>query len=254
MITKQSLVAHRARRRPPMRESSDPPRWTRHFFYRTEHTRTTWKLRIGLVLIVLMTFWLTGGWWTAAMARSLECESSRAPSDTILIENFDPDYVLFERARHLRDAGLATRVLIPVPADPDTAQPRPVELAMTEMLARLARLGSFDVVPYREAEPISLTEARDLVRYVQREQIHSVIVVSPMFRSRRSALVYEATLGRAGIVVRCEPVEGTRDADTWTRSEHGIQDVGEQWIKLQYYRLYVLPFKNRRAGTGLSPQ
>jgi hypothetical protein len=64
-----------------------------------------------------------------------------------------------------------------------------------------------------------------------------------MFRSRRSALVYEATLGRAGVTVRCEPVKGTRGVDTWTASWHGIQQVAEQWLKLHYYRLYVLPFR-----------
>jgi hypothetical protein len=26
--------------------------------------------------------------------------------------------------------------------------------------------------------------------------------------------------------------------DTW----HGVQNVAEQWSKLQYYRLYVMPF------------
>jgi len=28
---------------------------------------------------------------------------------------------------------------------------------------------------------------------------------------------------------------------TWTREWHGIQSVVEEWLKLQYYRLYVLP-------------
>jgi hypothetical protein len=70
-----------------------------------------------------------------------------------------------------------------------------------------------------------------------------VIVVSPLFRSRRSALVYDATLGRAGITIRCEPVHGIPGVNTWTETWHGIQNVAEQWLKLQYYRLYVLPFR-----------
>jgi len=32
--------------------------------YRAEHTRTTWKLRIGLLTLVVGTLWLTSGWWT----------------------------------------------------------------------------------------------------------------------------------------------------------------------------------------------
>jgi hypothetical protein len=30
--------------------------------------------------------------------------------------------------------------------------------------------------------------------------------------------------------------------NNWTQTWHGIQDVVEQWLKLQYYRLWVLPF------------
>jgi hypothetical protein len=92
-------------------------------------------------------------------------------------------------------------------------------------------------------EPLSLNAAQDVLHYVRRNNLHSVIVVTPMFRSRRTALIYEATLGRAGISVRCEPVPGTRGVDTWAASWHGIQQVAEQWLKLHYYKLYVLPFR-----------
>src|SRR5262249_24045868 len=107
----------------------------------------------------------------------------------------------------------------------------------------IARLGAMDIVPIREIEPISLNAAHDVLRFIEREQIRSVIVVSPLFRSRRSALVYGATLGRAGITVKCDPVQGIQTVYTWTKSWHGIQNVAEQWVKLQYYRLYVLPFR-----------
>jgi len=43
----------------------------------------------------------------------------------------------------------------------------------------------------------------------------------------------------------CEPAREGRDAHTWAQSWHGVEDVAEQWLKLQYYRLYVLPFKAR---------
>lgn len=227
-----------------MRESSDVPRWTRHFVYRTEHTRTTWKFRVGFVAAVVATAWLTRGWWTASIARSLVCEANRAPSDAILVENFDPDYLVFERAAWLRQAGFATRSLVPVHAD-SGAEPNAVALGAADMMAKIARLGAMEIVPIRDVEPISLNAAYDVLRFIEGERIRSVIVVSPLFRSRRSALVYGATLGRAGITVRCEPVRGTQEMNTWTRSWHGVQNVAEQWLKLQYYRLYVLPFRMR---------
>ena len=181
--------------------------------------------------------------WTVALASSLVCNPHVARSDAILIDNFDPDYLLFERATQLRRAGLATRVLVPVSTGSDTSKPNPVALGTAELMASLARLGPFEIVPIRVIEPISLNAARDILHFIEQQRIRSVLVISPLFRSRRSALVYGATLGRAGITVRCEPVRGRRGVETWTESGHGIQDLAEQWLKLQYYRLYVLPFR-----------
>jgi hypothetical protein len=216
--------------------------------YRAEQTRTTWKLRLGLLALIVGAFWLTNGWWTEAIGRSLVCDATVAPSDAILIENFDPDYLLFERARELRRSGVAVRVLVPARIDLDTLEPNAVAVGTAQVMATISRIGTIEIVPVREVEPISLNAANDVRRFLEREHIRSVIVVAPLFRSRRSDLVYGATLGRAGVTVRCEPVLGPHDVDSWTRSWHGIQDVVQQWIKLQYYRLYVLPFRLNRAG------
>ena len=226
--------------------------WTRHFFYRAEHIRTTWKLRLALPTILFVVLWLTSGWWTAAMARSLVCDASVQPSDAILVENFDPDYLLFEHARRLRQEGLAARVLVPTWTDHGANDPNLVAQGTVQVMASVSRIGAIEIVPVRETEPITLNAARDVQRFLEKEHIRSVLVVTPMFRSRRSSLVYAATLGRAGIAVRCLPVAGDLGVDTWTRSWHGIQQVVEQWIKLHYYRLYVLPSHSdpREAPAG----
>jgi hypothetical protein len=175
-----------------------------------------------------------------AIARSLVCNANLAPSDAILVENFDPDYLLFERARELRRAGLAARVLVTVHTDRGTQEPNDVALGIVEVMTRISRIGAIEVVPTSEVEPITLNAARDVQRFLAREQIRSVIVVTPLFRSRRSALVNSAILNRAGVRVTCEPVQGSRGTKDWTNTWHGIQDVAEQWIKLQYYNWYVL--------------
>ena len=224
--------------------------WKRHFVHRTERVRTTWKFRIGLVVLVMAAAWVTRGWSSVAIAQSLVCSDRLAASDAILIDNFDPDYLTFERATELRKSGLAERVFVPVQANRDPSTPSAVALGTAEVMARIARLGTFEVIPVRLVEPITLNAAHEVQRYLGREGIRSVIVVSPMFRSRRSELVYAATLGRAGITVGCEPVQGTRGVDTWMASWHGVQQVAEQWLKLQYYRLYVLPFGLRAQQTA----
>ena len=132
-----------------MREPVHASRWSHHFLYRSTHLRTTWKLRLGLLALLAGILWLTSGWWTIALARSLVCESDAVPSDAILIENFDPDYLLFERAAELRRKGLAPRVLVPVREDPSSA-PNLVGLGNAKVMADVAHLDAMDVVPYRE--------------------------------------------------------------------------------------------------------
>jgi hypothetical protein len=225
-----------------MRERYRTSRWTRHFVYRTECTRTTWKFRVGLVAFLVVVPWLTSGWWTVAIARSLACEASRAPSDAILVENFESSYLAYERAAQLRRDGLAARVLVQTLTDPELQGPDEVAIGRLQVMATSARLGTIEIIPTRQIEPIMLNAVREMQRVLERERIRSLIVVMPLMRSRRSALVYEATLGRGGIAVRCEPVQGALSVNNWTRTWHGIQEVMEQWLKLQYYRLFVLPF------------
>ena len=216
--------------------------------YRAERTRPTWKLRFGLLALLAAGLWLTSGWWTVSLARGLVCEATAEPSDAILIENLEPNYLLYERAGQLRRAGLAPRVLVPVFADPGTREANDVALGTAELIARLSRIGPIDLFPVRQAEPITATVARDVRDFLTREHIRSVIIVTRRFRSRRSVLVYEAILRGTGIAVHCQPVGGSRGVTNWTRSWHGIQEVAEQWLKLQYYRFSVLPF---RAGAPL---
>lgn len=226
-----------------MRGSVENQHWTRHLFYRAEHTRTTWRFRFGLLATLVFVGWLTRGWLSVVIADSLVCNGSAAPSDAILVENFDPTYLTFETAARLRKAGVASRVLVPVARNQNDAEVNRVSRGVAELMADIARLGPIEVIPIGEVEPVSLNAAREILQFVEGQRIRSVVVVTPLFRSRRSQLVYEATLGAAGVAVTCEPVRGGRDRDTWSQSWHGVQNVLEQWIKLQYYRLYVLPFQ-----------
>jgi hypothetical protein len=219
--------------------------WKRHFVYRAECTRTTWTLRLGLLAVTFLGLWLSGSWWTVRVGRSLVCTPELTRSDAILIENFDPDYWLFDRARTLRAKGLAPVVLVPIRRDKSGAL-NAVSQGVAELMARISGVGDVEFVPIREVEPISLNAARDVRQHLVERGVRSLIVVTPLFRSRRSELVYRTTLTPLGIKVHCEPVGGEVTPETWTDTWHGIQRVAEQWLKLQYYRLDVLPFQTER--------
>jgi hypothetical protein len=161
-------------------------------------------------------------------------------SDALIIENFDPDYLLFEEARKLLSDGWGRRVLVPVQTSTNGDRPNAVSKGFVEVMARIARIPEPELIPVREAEPISLTVARQVQDKLVDEGIVSVIVLSHGLRSRRSFLVWSAVLEPAGIRVSVAPVFGQRTPENWRDTWHGWQEVVLQWLKLLYYRLAVL--------------
>jgi len=204
--------------------------------------KTTSKLAlVALVLVAIAV--LTSSLWTAKIARSLVCAESAGRADAMLVENFDPSYVLFERAAALEKAGVARTTFVPVEASADPKIANPVSVGVAELMARQARLRTWQAIIIMAREPISLNAALQIRDRLAAERIRSVAVVTRAFRSRRSVLVYQATFVPAGIAVSCVPVVGTVSPETWTRTWHGIQEVTTEFIKLQYYRFYILPFR-----------
>jgi hypothetical protein len=214
--------------------------WRRYLFYTKECVKTTWKLRVGVLVAVVLVGALTREFWIGTIGWSLVCARDVARSDVILIENFDPDYLVFERAAELEKVRLAQRVLVPVPGSSDPAVPN-VMRGVAELMARQARIGAWEMVPIQETEPIALNVAFQIRDHLIRQQVKSVIVVTGGFRSRRSALIYRSVLGDGGTQVRCDPVFGQTGPERWAQTWHGIQTVVQEFLKLQYYRFYVLP-------------
>lgn len=215
------------------RQASD---WRRHFFYRKESLHTTWKLRISIVLLVVLATAATLRFWRLQIAQSLVCAEKITASDGLLVEYYDlGSYLVFEHAGDLQRIGMAPRIFVPVPKNASA-----VSKGVTELMAHLARISSFETVPIQEIEPIRLNEAKQIRDFLKAQGVTSIVLVTPDFRSRRSFLVYNTVFSSAGISVGCAPVFGLTNPQNWTKTWHGIQDVTEQFLKLQYYRFYVL--------------
>ena len=80
--------------------------------------------------------WITRGLWAGAVAKGLLCEEQGSGTgvDAIVVENFDVNYLVFERASELKRKGLTARVLVPVQAAPDTGEPDLVFGQIAEMM------------------------------------------------------------------------------------------------------------------------
>src|SRR6266571_3937497 len=145
-----------------MRTSLRPgPNWRRHLFSRKETVRTTWKLRFALLIIVLLVFSVTRGFWALTIAQSLVCEEEIRVSDVVFIENLDKDYRLFERAARLQALGSASRIVVAVPFSGDDGA-NPLSKGIAELMSRTARLQDPEFLLVQEIEPITLNAAYQL--------------------------------------------------------------------------------------------
>lgn len=213
-----------------------------HLFVETTRVRTTWTFRLLLFLSTALFVALTAKHWLRMAGESLVHETHLHPAETILIENLDQKYLPFQEAGRLQREGMAARVFVPIlVSGRELAHPRAsVPVGVANFMIRAATINGAELVPIRLQEPISLNAARQLKDYLVRAAVHSVIVVTWALRSTRTFLVYRHVLQPAGIQVQVAPVFGDYDAQNWTKSLHGIQEVILQLGKLWYYRLFVL--------------
>ena len=215
--------------------------WKRHFIQRKTSLRTTWKLRLLALVFVVFVVWVTRSVWSVQVGRSLVCPEQIGHSDGLLLDNFDPDYLVFARSAALQKAGIADKVFVPVEVSDDPEMPPSVSEGITELIAREAHVPKIERIPIQINEPVTLNAANQIRDFLTGDHVKSVVLVSPAFRSRRTFLIYNAVLRPAGIQVGCAPVFGMTTVHNWMKTWHAMQSVALQFFKLQYYRFYVLP-------------
>jgi hypothetical protein len=227
--------------------------WTRHFFRRKESLRTTWKFRVAALGFLVLLAFLTRGIWIPGIGRSLVCDAQTGSADAILIDNLDPTYALFLRAaRGYVRSEPGPRVLVPVDAVGDFGESNTISRGIADLMASAAGLSSWEPIPVRIREPVSLNAASQIGEFLSKEHISAVMLVTPAFRSRRSFLVYQAVLSQRHIALFCDPV-AERTPEAWADTWHGIEEVAQQFIKLQYYRFWVLPIQSQRWSAQSLP-
>jgi hypothetical protein len=214
--------------------------WTRYLVYRKEVVKTTWLFRLGLLICLIVFIAVTRHFWLVGIGKMLVHSAPVEPSDVIVLENYDENYLVFEMAARLVKQGLADEVMVPTTVNRNGDKPGRVAAGFVEVMSSVARIDSFQVIPVRHEEPITLSVARQVAQVLKERGTNSMIVVSPTFRSQRSYLVYESVLEPLGIQVGCVPAEEARNPQNWWQDLHGIQGVGLEFVKLWYYRLWLL--------------
>jgi hypothetical protein len=205
------------------------------------------RLRSGVVLAFLLTAaigvggYLTRQTWLALAAESLVCRPSEAPSDVIVVDFVENNYLLFQRAQHLQARHLASTVLVPIMVSENDQTGSSVAQGFVDVMCRVTHVSECTTFYAAVDEPISLNFALRTAAELQSRGVHSMLLVTSAFRSRRAATIYAEVLRPFGIAVHCQPVFSRATPANWTDTSHGIQDVVLQFGKLLYYRAIVMP-------------
>jgi uncharacterized SAM-binding protein YcdF (DUF218 family) len=81
----------------------------------------------------------------------------------------------------------------------------------------------------------TIDEARRDADLLQARGVHSVLLVTDAFHSRRAALLFRAAFGHKGMTVRSVPVADSLDLAHWWAHPLTARRVVEEWTKFAYY-------------------
>ena len=81
----------------------------------------------------------------------------------------------------------------------------------------------------------TIDEARRDAELLQARGLHSALLVTDAFHSRRAALLFRAAFVHRGLTIRSVPVTDTLDLPHWWVHPLSARRVIEEWAKLLYY-------------------
>lgn len=232
----------------------------RHFaLRRVEVTKTTWRFRFLVCAVLALVVVAPGKIWLTAMATSLVHEDALASADLILVEMAvlpAPDAIAY--AASLYHRGYAPRIAVTRYihsdrlADGGVQVPGSLDKLLEIYWADAGLDGSIvESVPIQVIDPVTLNSARQVAEYCRAHRVARVIIVPSRYHSRRSTLSYERYMTPLGIAMLSRPPEGRLRPDNWWRTKDGMLVVTQEYVKLLYYRAFVLQWARADNVAGV---
>lgn len=211
-------------------------------------SKTTWRFRFLTCAVLALVVVAPAKVWLTAMAVSLVHEDALEPADLILVEMAVlPAPGAIDYAASLYHRGYAPRIAVTRYVrserldDAGVEVPRSLDKLLQIYWADAGLDGSVvESVPIEVIDPVTLNSARQVAEYCRAHHVARVILVTSRFHSRRSTLSYARYMAPLGIEVRSRPPQGGLRPDNWWRTKDGILVVTQEYVKLLYYRAFVL--------------
>lgn len=191
------------------------------------------------IVIILLLAYAAGTFILTAVGRALIVNDHLEPADMLFVLNGDVNTRPIQTVE-LYQQGLAPVVGIAL-AESHTAEemgllPNETEIAIQEMVKLGIPFDSIVVIPSDTAVTSTYDEAVALRQYVESHDIHSVIIVTSAFHTRRASWVIKRELKGLDVTVSMAATpEEDFDATNWWKSEQGLITVNNEYVKLFYY-------------------
>jgi uncharacterized SAM-binding protein YcdF (DUF218 family) len=161
------------------------------------------------------------------------------PADIIFVLNGDYNTRPF-RASELYEKGLAPVIIITkaesLPAEKLSLAPNDTDVSIGVMKALGVPPEKIVVLPVEGGTTSTFDEAIALRQYIESHNVHSLILLTSAFHTRRAKWIFDREL--SGLPVRLEvaavPHYGFDESDWW-QSEDGLITLNNEYIKLVYY-------------------
>jgi uncharacterized SAM-binding protein YcdF (DUF218 family) len=172
--------------------------------------------------------------WLAFAGTLLIDTESAAPADAIVVlAGNAPDRLPW--AEELRDAGYANLIVV----SDEPVHTHGLETTWRALHAAgvaAPELPDSALVVLSNPPPEStIDEARRDAELLQSRGLHSALLVTDAFHSRRAFLLFRAAFSHRGLTVRSVPVSDQLDLAHWWAHPLTARRVVEEWTKLVYY-------------------
>lgn len=191
-----------------------------------------------LVLLVVLAYAFRSQILTG-IADLLVVNDPLHPADIIFVLNGDYNTRPF-RASELYEKGLAPVIVIArsemLPAEELGLAPNDTDVSIGVMKALGVPPEKIVVLPVEGGTTSTFDEAIALRQYIESHNLHSLILLTSAFHTRRAKWIFDREL--SGLPVRLEvaavPHYGFDESDWW-QSEDGLITLNNEYIKLVYY-------------------
>lgn len=186
------------------------------------------------IIAVPLIIVLTSGLWLPALGHALEMPSNPAPADAIAV--LSGGRPRLEQAVSLYKQGYAPELWYTGDA-PQGEEPY-------ERNSQLARQAAIDMgIPANAIHLLPSTstweDTQQIIAYAQQRDIKKVVLVTSWYHARRSMCIVQRQSAGTDINVSFQAASNaTFGPDNWWRTEEGLMDVVNEYIKIGYYWLH----------------